>query len=126
MARPAHTTEDEHEHEGAIEGWFRWLSPHIERTDSARLQVWGYAGSVVLTFLAYGLVMNRLMPPALLLAVVLTLALGQAALQLGVFMHLRESRGPAWQVIPLLLAFFIAFGMIGMSVWIMAFKSGVS
>jgi cytochrome aa3-600 menaquinol oxidase subunit 4 len=89
-------------------------------------QVAGYAGSLVLTFAAWLMVTRHLLAPVTLLAVILTLAVGQATLQLGVFMHLRESRGTAWQVVPLFLAFGIALGLIGMSIWIMAFKSGVS
>lgn len=66
------------------------------------------------------------MLPVLPLAVILTLAVGQAALQLGVFMHVRESRGPAWPILSLGLAFFIATGMIGMSIWIKLFQAVVS
>lgn len=66
------------------------------------------------------------MPAAPLATVALVLAAVQAALQLGVFMHLRESRGPAWQVIPLALVFLMAAVLVGLSIWIMAFKWGVS
>jgi cytochrome aa3-600 menaquinol oxidase subunit 4 len=90
------------------------------------IQVWGFAGSLLLTVGALWLVTRRLLAPNLLLAVILLLAVGQAALQLGVFMHLREGRGAAWQLLGLGLAFFIAIGLIGMSIWIMMFKSGVS
>ena len=70
--------------------------------------------------------MNHVLPPVALLSVILTLAVIQAGLQLGVFMHLKEGRGLAWQLIPLYLVFLIAIGMVGMSIWIMLFKSGVS
>lgn len=109
--------------EGAI---LRFLRPHFAEEGFPWMQVAGYAGSLVLTFLAFGLVIHHLLSPAMLLGVVLVLAAGQASLQLGVFMHLRESRGPAWQILPLGLAFAIAFGLIIASVWIMAFKWGVS
>lgn len=104
----------------------KFLVPKFHKHGFPWTQVWGYVGSLVLTFVAFYLVVAHLMSPLVLLAVILALAVGQAALQLGVFMHLRESRGPAWQVIPLGLAFAIAGGLIGMSIWIMAFKSGVS
>jgi cytochrome aa3 quinol oxidase subunit IV len=109
-----------------IEPRMKFLEPRFEAHTGPGLQIWGYVGSLVLTFLAFGLVLNRVMPPAILLAIVLTLALGQAALQLGVFMHVREGRGFAWQLLPLGLAFFIAFAMIATSIWIMLFKTGVS
>lgn len=103
-----------------------FLRPHFGAETFPWVQVWGYIGSLVLTFVAFFLVVDHVMSPILLLAVILTLAVGQAALQLGVFMHLRESRGLAWQIVPLGLAFMIALGMVGMSIWIMTFKSGVS
>jgi cytochrome aa3-600 menaquinol oxidase subunit 4 len=111
----------------AYEAGFEWLNPHfaaVERFPWA--QVAGYAGSLVLTLAALYLVVHHLLAPGVLAAVVLVLAAGQAGLQLGVFMHLREARGTAWQVLPLFLAFAIALGLVGMSVWVMAFKSGVS
>jgi cytochrome aa3-600 menaquinol oxidase subunit 4 len=89
-------------------------------------QVVGYAVSVVLTLAALGLVVRRALPAQALLPVLLVLAAGQAALQLGVFMHVRESRGPAWHLLPLALVFVIAFGLVGMSLWIMAFKWGAA
>jgi cytochrome aa3 quinol oxidase subunit IV len=112
--------------ESAAEEGLLFLAPKIESEGFPWLQIWGYIGSLVLTFGAFGLVVYHLMTPLMLLVVILTLAVGQAALQLGVFMHLREARGPAWQIVPLGLAFFIALGMVGMSIWIMLFKSGVS
>ena len=128
----------EHPHEGAAApgpdasvagpepAVLRILEPHFAGTRFPWTQVWGYVGSLGLTLAAFGLVAHHLLPPTLLLAVVLALAAGQASLQLGVFMHLRESRGPAWQVLPLGLSFAIAIGMIVASLWIMAFKWGVS
>jgi cytochrome aa3-600 menaquinol oxidase subunit 4 len=121
MAEPRTTPEQSAQEEG-----LPFLEPRMHAEAFPTVQIWGYAGSLLLTFASFFLVIRHLMPPVLLLAVILTLAVGQAALQLGVFMHVRESRGPAWQIVPLGLAFFIAFGMIGMSIWIMLFKSGVS
>lgn len=104
----------------------KFLKPHFSEEKFPSIQIAGYIGSLILTFGAYFLVMNHVLPPIALLAVILTLAVFQAALQLGVFMHLREGRGLAWQIIPLGLVFLIAIGMVGMSIWIMLFKSGVS
>lgn len=104
----------------------KFLKPRFEEEKFPTTQILGYIGSLVLTFAAYFLVMNHVLPAVALLAVILTLAVLQAALQLGVFMHVREGRGLAWQLIPLYLVFLIAAGMVGMSIWIMLFKSGVS
>lgn len=100
------------------------LSPHFAERRVPWNQVIGYIASLVLTFAALLLVVDHVLRPLGLLVVILVLAVGQAALQLGVFMHLRESRGPAWQIIPLGLAFMMAIGLIGMSIWIMLFKYG--
>ncbi len=109
-----------------LEPGFSFLNPRFEAEGLPLAQVAGYVVSLVLTFGALFLVLDHLLPPLALLIVILVLAVGQAALQLGVFMHLRESRGTAWQIVPLGLAFVIAGGLIGMSIWIMLFKSGVS
>ncbi len=111
---------------GAERALLRFLEPHFAGEGFPWTQLWGYVGSLVLTFAAFGLVIHHLLTPTALLGLVLVLAAGQASLQLGVFMHLRESRGPAWQVLPLGLSFAIGVGMIVASLWIMAFKWGVS
>ncbi len=110
----------------AVEPGLEFLAPKFEVEGFPWAQVMGYVFSLLLTFAALLLVVDHAMPPILLLAVILALALGQAGLQLGVFMHLRESRGTAWQLLPLGLAFFIAFALVGTSIWIMLFKTGVS
>ncbi len=112
-------------HEGEDEG-LPSLLPRFGEEKFPWIQVWGYIGSLVLTFAALILVIDHVLPPVALLSVILTLAVGQAALQIGVFMHVRESRGLAWQMVFLGLVLLMAAGMVGMSIWIMLFKSGVS
>ncbi|MCL4319124.1 MAG: cytochrome C oxidase subunit IV family protein [Firmicutes bacterium] len=112
-------------HEGEDEG-ISALLPRFGEEKFPWIQVWGYIGSLVLTFAALILVIDHVLPPVALLSVILTLAVGQAALQIGVFMHVRESRGLAWQMVFLGLVLLMAVGMVGMSIWIMLFKSGVS
>ncbi len=113
-------------HETAIEPGFDFISPRFDAPKFPMHQVWGYAASLVLTFGALWMTVNRVMSPSVLLGVVLAMAVAQGALQLGVFMHVRESRGPAWHLVPLGMAFAIGIGLVGMSAWIMLFKSGVS
>jgi cytochrome aa3-600 menaquinol oxidase subunit 4 len=102
------------------------LNPRFAEERFPWPQVWGYLASLALTFVALYLVERHRLAPGALGAVVLVLAGGQAATQLGVFMHVRESRGPAWQLVPLGLAFAIAIALVGLSVWVMAFKWGVA
>ena len=113
-------------HATETEVGFEFLTPHFAQERFPWAQVWGYVGSLLLTAAAVYLVVQHLLPAATLGALVLALAAGQAMLQLGVFMHIRESRGPAWQILPLGLSFVIAFVLVGMSIWIMTFKWGVS
>ncbi len=108
------------------EAGLKFLEPRFGEETFPWIQIWGYIGSLVLTFGAILMVIKRVLPPNALLAVILTLAFGQAALQIGVFMHVRESRGLAWQMVFLGLVLLMALGMVGMSIWIMLFKSGVS
>lgn len=127
MADLLHQSHEAHgveEHEDRVE--IRSLTPHFEAHGFPWRQVFGYVASLLLTAMAFGLVIKHVLPPTALVAVVLVLALLQAILQLGVFMHLRESRGPAWQILVLGLGFVMAAGLVVASIWIMMFKSGVS
>ncbi len=104
----------------------RFLAPHFESDGFPWLQIFGYVGSLLLTIAALLAVVDHILPAFGLLVVILVLAVGQAALQLGIFMHLRESRGSTWHIVTLGLGIVIAIGLVGMSMWIMTFKSGVS
>jgi cytochrome aa3 quinol oxidase subunit IV len=126
MSSPSMKSHGEAEGPEEWEPGLAFLRPRFAEERFPWPQVVGYALSIVLTLVALWLVVRHALAPALLLAVVLVLAGGQAALQLGVFMHPRESRGTPWQIIPLALALGIAFGMVVCSIWIMAFKWGVS
>lgn len=103
-----------------------FLRPHLTAPHFPTAQVAGYALSLALTFVSFGLVWYRLMPISTLVTVVLILAFIQAGIQLGVFMHLREGRGTTWHLPVLGLGLFVALGIVGFSIWIMLFKSGVS
>jgi len=103
---------------------FGFIRPHFHQEIFPTSQIVGYVLSLALTLTSFLLVIHRTFSASPLLVAILILAVGQAGVQVGIFMHLRESRGPAWQVIPLFLGFFIAGGMIAMSIWIMMFKWG--
>lgn len=102
------------------------LAPHFAVHKFPWRQVFGYVASLVLTAMAFILVINHVLPVTALVSVVIALAVLQAAVQLGVFMHLRESRGMAWQILVLGLGGFIALCVVAGSIWIMMFKSGVA
>lgn len=105
---------------------FDILTPRFREGRFPMSQILGYLASVILTLGALFLVLRHPVAPRDLLAAILGLAVIQAGVQLAVFMHLRESRGPAWHLVVLGLAFFTAIGMVVASIWIMAFKWGVS
>lgn len=102
------------------------FSPKMHQTHFPSLQITGYLLSIILTLLAFGMVAYHWMPMSSLIPVILILAFIQAGLQLGIFMHLREGRGTTWQIPVLALAVSIGLGIVGFSIWIMMFKSGVS
>lgn len=120
-----------HEHPTAPSGQgdkveLRFLTPrtHVSRFPS--LQIVGYGLSLLLTLMAFAMVAYHWLPVSVLVTVILVLAFIQAALQLGIFMHLKEGRGTTWHIPVLGLALFIGLGIVGFSIWIMLFKSGVS
>lgn len=102
------------------------LAPRFTPEGTPWKQIVGYAGSLLLTFIALGAAVRHLLSPQGLVVVILALAGLQAAWQLLSFMHLRESRGSAWHVVTLFLGIGVGLGIVGFSVWIMTFKSGVS
>lgn len=101
-----------------------FLQPHFEPATFPWRQIGGYLLSLALTLVALYLVMHHVLPAASLLVVILALAAVQAAVQLGFFMHLRESTGPAWHIVSLALGVGIALGIVAFSIWILSFKWG--
>ncbi|MDA8345435.1 MAG: cytochrome C oxidase subunit IV family protein [Thermaerobacter sp.] len=102
------------------------LAPRFEEHAFPWRQIFGYAASLILTMAALLLVVHHVLPPVGLIVAILALATIQASLQLGLFMHLRESLGSTWHVVTLALAIVVALGIVIFSIWIMSFKSGVS
>jgi|GEM_PF-1845758 len=102
------------------------LAPRFAEHATPWRQVLGYAGSLLLTFAALWAVVQHLLPPRDLAVVILALAGLQAAWQLTSFMHLREGRGSTWHLVALFFGIGVGIGIVGFSIWIMTFKSGVS
>ncbi len=104
----------------------RLLRPQFAEEGFPWKQIAGFIGSLAFTFVALILVVNRVVPVVALIPIILTLAAIQAGWQLGFFMHLRESRGPAWHIGVLVLGGGIGILLVIFSIWIMMFKWGVS
>lgn len=102
------------------------LRPRLHASQFPGLQMVGYGLSLLLTLAVFGAVAYRWLPPSALVTVILVVAFIQGALQLGIFMHLREGRGTTWHIPVLALALFIGIGIVFFSIWITMFKSGVS
>ncbi|NMP23273.1 cytochrome o ubiquinol oxidase subunit IV [Sulfobacillus harzensis] len=103
-----------------------FLAPRFHTARFPGMQVAGYILSLILTLIAFGMVAYHWLPLSALVTVIIIIALIQGALQLGIFMHLREARGTIWHLPVLGLALFIGLGIVAFSIWIMLFKSGVS
>lgn len=102
------------------------LAPRFAERATPWRQILGYVGSLMLTMVALLAVVRRWLPVHELAVMVLALAGLQAAWQLTSFMHLRESRGSAWHILTLFFGIGVGLGVVGFSIWIMMFKSGVS
>ncbi|AZG16035.1 cytochrome o ubiquinol oxidase subunit IV [Cupriavidus pauculus] len=66
---------------------------HPAAHGSLRSHLIGYALSLVLTFLSFGAVMGRLLPPRAGLALIVALCVVQLLVQLVYFLHLGPRRG---------------------------------
>ncbi|GMA57950.1 cytochrome aa3 quinol oxidase subunit 4 [Alicyclobacillus sacchari] len=82
--------------------------------------------SLVLTAIAFWLALATHQPPAVVISIIVVLGFGQLLVQLYMFMHFTESDDRAWQVPTIYFALFIAFTVVGGSIWIMSFRSIVS
>ena len=82
--------------------------------------VWGFFLSVVLTLVAYFLVIEAPYSKALLIGAVLGLGFIQALLQLVCFLHVGIESKPHWNLFLFLFMAFIAFIIVGGSMWIMS------
>ncbi|MBB6734451.1 cytochrome o ubiquinol oxidase subunit IV [Cohnella zeiphila] len=80
----------------------------------------GFALSIVLTIIPLLAVLNRWMTGMGALLVILVAAVLQFAVQLLFFMHLREEKGPRYNLMALILGIVVVVTVIAGSIWIMA------
>ncbi|MDI3256461.1 MAG: cytochrome C oxidase subunit IV family protein [Kyrpidia sp.] len=93
---------------------------------SAGKYIFGYAASLVLTAVAFGLALTRALAPGPLVLALILLAGCQVLVQLYFFMHVTEGDGPAFHSAALVLGFIFTFAVVLMSMWIMTFHSQVA
>ena len=91
--------------------------------ERGRTYVQGFLLSIVLTFLAYTLVLmhtnSGILPTVLLIAIILLIALIQLFVQLTFFLHLGEGATPKWNIVFFVITFTTILVVIAASAWIM-------
>ncbi|WP_175482240.1 cytochrome o ubiquinol oxidase subunit IV [Thermoflavimicrobium dichotomicum] len=85
----------------------------------------GYMGSILLTLVALWLAVNPPFSQGGIITILLVLAVLQILIQLIFFMHITESRGPAFHTLAIVLGFLFTFAVVAGSIWIMTFNSQV-
>ncbi len=79
----------------------------------------GFALSILLTAVSFGLAMTGALPKGATIVCLFTAAIAQMLVQLRYFLHLDRSSAMYWNVMSLLFTFFIIFLFVGGSIWIM-------
>ncbi len=79
----------------------------------------GFSLSVLMTLLAYLLVVNHVWPMFTLVMVIAVLAILQLAVQLIFFLHLGDEKGVRWKLVTLVFAIIIVGILVVGSIWIM-------
>ncbi|WP_027414814.1 cytochrome aa3 quinol oxidase subunit IV [Aneurinibacillus terranovensis] len=85
----------------------------------------GFILSLVLTGLAFWVVLSSGLPPDISLTISVVLAIGQVFVQLLLFMHLNESNSAWIQQAAIYFGIFIAFTVVAGSLWVMAYCMGM-
>lgn len=93
----------------------------MEQSNQSRVlsYVIGFVSSIILTLVAYILVVNHVMSGAGLVAVIVGLAIIQLFVQLFFFLHLGEESKPRWNLMALLFAAMVVIIVVFGSLWIM-------
>jgi len=86
---------------------------------SLRMYVTGFMSSVVLTLLAYALVVNHLFSTRAVLACIAVLAVVQFFVQLVFFLHVGKESKPRWNITALLFMLLVVVIVVFGSLWIM-------
>lgn len=98
--------------------------PNSEYVGSIKAYTAGFVTSLIITLLAYWLVVNQLMSGWSLAIVIIVLAIVQCYIQLIFFLHLDKSNGPKWRLGTFLFTLAIVIVIGGGSLWIMHSLNG--
>lgn len=90
-----------------------------EYIGSVRAYIAGFISSLIITLIAYWLVVDRVLDGWSLGITILVLAVLQCYLQLIFFLHLDKSKGPRWRLATFLFTVAIIIVIAGGSLWIM-------
>ncbi|MCI1859032.1 MAG: cytochrome aa3 quinol oxidase subunit IV [Sporolactobacillus sp.] len=82
-------------------------------------QVIGLLLSLALTFLALWVAIGTTLPLQAIIAIIVSLAVFQAFIQLFMFMHITEGTEPVHQLIGLLFGIYVAFTVVAGTIWIL-------
>lgn len=79
----------------------------------------GFVCSIILTALAYGLVLSGLLPQSTTVGTILVLAVAQILVHLHYFLHLDGSSAARWNLLAIIFTVLIMVLFIGGTLWIM-------
>ena len=79
----------------------------------------GFLSSVVLTAVAYGLVLSDTVSPSTAIDSIIGLAIAQILVHLHFFLHLDNSSSTRWNLLAIVFTFLIVLLFVGGSLWIM-------
>jgi len=80
----------------------------------------GFVASIILTVVAFAVVMYHLFTMQIMIVVIVGLAVVQLFVQLFFFLHINEGYRPRWRLMFLGFAVLVMFIIVGGSLWIMA------
>lgn len=84
-----------------------------------RTYVIGYVTSIILTLIAFALVIQGALPAIMIVVVIVGLAIVQLIVQLVFFLHIGSGTGSKWKVTTFAFAILTVFIVVGGSIWIM-------
>jgi cytochrome o ubiquinol oxidase operon protein cyoD len=91
----------------------------INWNTSTKPVITGFVLSLLCTFVAYFLVVEKLLASSALLVAVASLGLLQTAVQIFCFFHIAAKEKPRWNLMMFLFMILVVFLVIGGSLWIM-------
>lgn len=95
----------------------------MEQHHSAKPHIVGYFFSLILTVLAFYLMLGTSFSMSLKITILLILAVLQLLVQLIYFMHIWESNERIYQVINIAFGIFVAITVVAGSIWIMIYNT---